>query len=277
MLDNTNSRIQLYSTRLGISHIMFNRLIISVLLVIAGISSANATTIDFETDGVNALTSGTDITGMTLFGATFYVFNQGNAGNSKNGANPGAGIPVVPAGLPSNLLSTLTSGDRKLMLFNANCSDTIAALPNCTGQDPDLSIPDENNPSLGNNILIISEDNNSSDPDDSRFGGNIIIDFDPAVSNLDSLVLDIEESGSYINAYNDGVFLDQILLSTANGGMQTVDFTNLTSEVDRLIVNIEGSGAIVELNFTPVPLPATAWLLGSALLGLFATTKRKAA
>lgn len=248
-------------------------LIISLLFAVA--STASATTIDFETDGLNALSPGQDMTGVTLFGATFNVYNQGNAGNSNNGANPGNGIPAAGNDLPINFLSTLTSGSRKLMLFNANCSDSIMALPDCSGEDPDLSIPDENNPSLGNNILIISEDNNSMDPDDSRFGGNIIIDFNPAVTNLGSIVLDIEESGSYINAYSQNIFLQQIALSTSNGGMQTVDFSSLTSEIDRLIVNIEGSGAIVELNFTPVPVPAAVWLFGSALLGFAGIARRK--
>lgn len=254
---------------------MITRITLLFSILIAAASTASATTIDFETDGVNALSPGQDITGMTLFGATFNVYNQGNAGNSNNGANPGSGIPAAGTDLPANFISSLTSGNRQLMLFNANCSSTIVGLPDCTGEDPDLSIPDENNPSLGNNILIISEDNDAADPDDSRFGGNIIIDFDPAVTNLDSVVLDIEESGSYINAYNQNEFLLQIALSTSNGGMQTVDFSSITSEIDRLIVNIEGSGAIVALNFTPVPVPAAVWLFGSGLVALAGIRHRK--
>ena len=253
------------------------------LALLAGASAASAATIDFETDDLNNdLAPGTIVTGMTIMGATFNVFNQGNAGNGNNGANPGNGIPDM-ANLPNNFLDNLTSGTRELMLFNANCDDLgSTAVPDCTGDDPDLSIPDINNPSTGNNILIISEDNDGSGsapngPDDSRHGGNIIIDFDPSVTNLDSMVIDVEESGSYVNAYSQNTFLQQMVLSTANNGMQTVDFSLITTPIDRLIVNFEGSGAIVALNFTPVPLPAAVWFLGSALLGLAGFSRRKSA
>ncbi len=226
----------------------------SLILGLLFVTNIQAATINFEdqfTQGDGLLNPGDIITGMTLFGATFNVVNQGNAGNRNNGANPGFNLPIGGA-----------SGSRELMLFNANCG--ISAYPNCSGQDPDLSLPG------AGNILIISEDNNSNDPDDSRFGGDIIIDFTEGATYVESIFLDVEDGrfgDNFVNAYYEGNLLASIIISSQNGGIANASFAGL-GLIDQLIVNFQGSGAIVEFNYSPVPIPAAIWLFASCLLGL---------
>ena len=59
---------------------------------------------------------------------------------------------------------------------------------NPTGGDSDLATASQGN------ILIISEDNDSSDPDDA-VGGEIVFDFDYPSDLYDIKLIDIEETG----------------------------------------------------------------------------------
>jgi len=114
---------------------------------------------------------------------------------------------------------------------------------NPTGGDTDLAS------STQGNVLIISEDNDSSDPDDA-VGGSVTFSFDKPASIYDIKVIDTEEGGT-------------ITLKDANGNViATFDIPRIgDGEVDQVIMDVEGvssmtvelngSGAIDDLCFVP--------------------------
>ena len=163
---------------------------------------------------------------------------------------------------------TTGGDDRVLMIFDSG---------NPTGGDNDLF-----NKTAGN-ILIISEDNDQSDPDDSRFGGLITIDFDVPVLDLSIMTIDVGDNSnqnngdSFASAFFQGTQVGQFdfLSGQGNNNLQTATFAT-SGPFDQLQINLDSSGAIAEIAFTPVPVPAALplFLTGIAGLAVF-TCKRK--
>ncbi len=125
-------------------------------------------------------------------------------------------------------ISTLDD-DHKPMVFDTD---------HPTGHDYDLAT---NN--MGN-VLIISEDNDSHDPDDNAGGGTFVFDFDEPTEVLNFRVLDIEEHGGVVRLYDeDGNLINTVNLPiTGNNGQGTVHIN--TDNVARMEVELAGSGAI---------------------------------
>lgn len=133
-------------------------------------------------------------------------------------------------------------GTNRAMIFDANCTG------GCSGGDDDLF-----QPSLGN-VLIISEDLVSSDPDDIDVAGAFYsFDFsgwaDGVVTVESITVLDVEfaeaEGDATVNVYSGGftTLLATIALpDTGNGGMAVVPIN--VAGADSMIVDLNGSGAI---------------------------------
>ena len=113
---------------------------------------------------------------------------------------------------------------------------------NPTGGDTDLA-----SSSLGN-ILIISEDGDSADPDDNAKGGTLMFDWDGVV-NLESLgLLDIEEAGGMVTLYgaDDTTVLRTIdIPGLGNTSVQSLDIG--TADVGKMDVLLAGSGAVTEI------------------------------
>jgi len=88
-----------------------------------------------------------------------------------------------------------------------------------TGGDRDLGYDDQGN------ILIVSEDNDSSDPDDEAHGGSLSFAFDEPSEVLSINVLDIEEDEGFIDLFDvDGELIDSIAIPlTGNNGQAEVD------------------------------------------------------
>ena len=125
------------------------------------------------------------------------------------------------------------AGDLDAMIFDS---------ANPTGGDRDLASSD-----LGN-ILIISEDSNSANPDDNATGGTLMFDWDGVV-NIGSLgLLDIEEAGSTVTLYaaDDATVLTTIdIPPLANNSYQFLDIG--AAAVGKMDVFLTGSGAITEI------------------------------
>ena len=146
---------------------------------------------------------------------------------------------------------------------------------NCTGRDRDLFFPE-----FGN-ILIISEDNDFNDPDDSRDGGTIIASFDSLVTNITLTLLDIERprgrnaQGNSVSAFLDGT---QVALfdNLSSGNNESLRLSLGEVIADEIRISLSGSGAIGTITSTPVPVPAALPLFLSGL-GLVAFRRRKAA
>lgn len=100
------------------------------------------------------------------------------------------------------------------------------------------------------NVLVISEDGDTSDPDDNASGGSLIFDFDePATINRLSL-FDIEEGATLRFFDPDGVLTNEIAVPAGQDNtsiIQDIDVDN----VGRMEVVLNGSGAVDNLVFDP--------------------------
>ncbi|MEM9137768.1 MAG: SdrD B-like domain-containing protein, partial [Cyanobacteria bacterium P01_F01_bin.42] len=112
-----------------------------------------------------------------------------------------------------------------------------------TGGDTDLFTRNQGN------ILIISEDGDSSDPDDNADGGTFVFSFDSPRSLSSLGFVDIEERGGEIRAFDaSGALISDVdIPATRDGEQQRVNFD--VDGVSRLEVELAGSGAISKLGF----------------------------
>lgn len=114
---------------------------------------------------------------------------------------------------------------------------------NPTGGDPDLQTFNQGN------LLIVSEDNDSSDPDDA-VGGVITFDFENPSRIFDLKVVDTEEGGTIELFDADGNSLGVIdLPNLADGGLEQVMID--TDGVSQMVVTLNGSGAIDDICIVP--------------------------
>lgn len=140
------------------------------------------------------------------------------------------------------------------------------------GSPNDAMIFDSNHPTGGDhdleydglgNILIISEDNDASDPDDNAGGGVITFDFD-APSDLQNIrLLDIEENGGSIKLFDaDGNLIKTVAIPAAgNNSNQLIDLE--AADVAVMEIHLAGSGAVDDLCWKPgEPAPEPASLAG---------------
>ncbi len=130
-----------------------------------------------------------------------------------------------------------TGGSGQAMIFDS---------ANPTGGDTDLA-----SDTLGG-LLIISEDGDSTDPDDNASGGTISFDFDNIVRMKSITFKDIEETsgrGTIMNFYAaDGSLVQsQFVDPTGDGGERTVQLS--VPGTARFEVVFQGSGAIDNVTF----------------------------
>ncbi len=142
-------------------------------------------------------------------------------------------------------------GLNSAMVFDATCTG------GCTGGDFDLFAP-----ALGN-ILIVSEDRDSTDPDDSDLPGQYITfdysTFGPGMVTVESLVVgdvEPEESGGFVRLFNGSTVLATIAIPvTGNGTFTTLNIG--VSGVTFMKVLFKGSAAIdnIRLSIEEPPPP----------------------
>lgn len=174
----------------------------------------------------------------------------------------------------------LSAGPDVAVIFDTNM---------VTGGDPDLGAPFSSlNPALDQNympgnVLIIQERTNCdqftcSVPDDegSRPAGEFEFIFNSAITlqSIDFFDIEFNENNNdpdseirlYDSADNE-IFVDTFYVPNTGGDnmWNQLVFGDITG-VKRIVIEMNGSGAID--NLTYVPIPAAAWLFGSALLGL---------
>lgn len=206
------------------------------------------------------------------FGAALLMSSAGMAAtldfeDYSGGTNLEA-VPITVTGLPT---VTITSGNasKPAMVFDTNCNGlrNEAGRDDCTGQDDDLSgpFPETNGGDdlVAGKVLIISEDGDSSDPDDNARGGVLTFTFTEEVTFLGFDLLDIEEGKFELRT--DGVVSATDLGVNNDGEYQHIDFgTGLTGMVFEF--DFAGSGAVDNLQFvSAVPGPASGLLLLGAL------------
>lgn len=178
----------------------------------------------------------------------------------------GSGLDSLAAGTtPTNLdggviaLSAfdLTGTPKEAMVFDSSSP---------TGDDLDLGSPNEsfggpgvgrkgvkgrlfeNNQAKGN-LLIVSEDGDSSDPDDNADGGVLVFDFDPP-RDIDSVGLLDNEGGTLFEV--TGIDGSSTFVWNENGGDNSFEAVALTKkQVTRLVIHFAESGAISDISSCP--------------------------
>ncbi|MFK7753842.1 MAG: hypothetical protein AB8B51_15000 [Sedimentitalea sp.] len=128
------------------------------------------------------------------------------------------------------------NSENDAMIFDTN---------NPTGGDHDLEYADQGN------VIIISEDNDSDDPDDNAHGGTISFDFEAPSEVVSLNFLDIEEPHGTVDLFDaEGTLLNslEIPVSGDNGMAELMIDTANVSSMD---VNLAGSGAIDDLCYFP--------------------------
>jgi len=194
--------------------VVFFVVLAPALSIVANAGASTASTIDFE-----GLAAGTVVSSVSF-------------GSGISGADAGGSVGV--SGLNPKLAGN------QAMIFDATCG----GLPPCSGGDDDLF-----KPALGN-VLIISEDGDSTDPDDADVVGAFFnFDFSawgPGVVTVNSLdVLDVEavEPGAQIELFSGVTLLATVPIpSTGDNGLANVAVG--VSGVDFMRVTLNGSGAI---------------------------------
>ena len=119
---------------------------------------------------------------------------------------------------------------------------------NPTGGDTDLATDSQGN------ILIVSEDNDSNDPDDA-IGGQIVFEFAAPASVFDLKVIDTEEGGTITLKDADGNVIATFDIPNIGDG----EIDQVVMDVDgvsEMIVDLDGSGAIDDLCYVPAQLGA---------------------
>ncbi len=118
-----------------------------------------------------------------------------------------------------------------------------------TGGDWDLSYQGRGN------ALIISEDNDSHDPDDNLHGGGIKFRFDTPTDIVSLVVLDAEQGGAIYTRVKGGAWERVTIPCDSNNGAQTIQIN--ADDVSEMYVYLCGTGAIDDLKFLkPVALGA---------------------
>ncbi|MEL6522481.1 MAG: SdrD B-like domain-containing protein [Pseudomonadota bacterium] len=125
---------------------------------------------------------------------------------------------------------------------------------NPTGGDTDLATTTQGN------VLIVSEDGDSNDPDDEGHGGTLIFDFANPAEIFDLKVIDTEEGGE-VRLYDaDGNLLESVAIPRIGDG-EIAQVLLETTGVARMEVELNGSGAIDDICYIPgepvEPAPAT--------------------
>jgi Ca2+-binding RTX toxin-like protein len=149
-------------------------------------------------------------------------FNDLSSGTIVDNEYQSQGVTVSASG-----------GSGQAMIFDTS---------NPTGGDSDLATSN-----LGN-VLIISEDGDSSDPDDNGGGGTFTFTFDNSTSVENLTFLDNEE-GAFVRFYDQAgqLISSQWVDGTSNNSQDIVNFN--VDGVYSMEVELCGSGAIDNLTF----------------------------
>jgi hypothetical protein len=131
----------------------------------------------------------------------------------------------------------------RAMIYNGECEGSAES---CSGNDgDDLYQPGEGN------LLIVSQDNDGSDPNDNHDGGHIEFDFSdfgPGAVTVTSIeVVDVSHNGAAAYLYADGELVKEVPIPRGETGELSVVEID-TPGVDLMRVTVEDSFAVNDLS-----------------------------
>lgn len=212
-------------------------------------------------------TTDVSATSISLKQSALLNFEGLGSGFVPDQVSHGTGIQGDP--VPGYVEITSNTGGGP-MIFDATCGGGPAS--NCTGGDSDLFIPGQGD------VLIISEDGDSSDPDDygccpscpTGAAANdapsyvadasdvttlctLVLDFrnfgEGTVTITDVTLVDVEED-AYVWIYRDGNLVAEIRLEEAGDGMVAQRLLPTPVDGDIMVVKLNGSGAIDDIGYS---------------------------
>lgn len=226
---------------------------IKTLLTVAALATlpmaAQATTIDFDTDGGVASFSATNVLDTYTVADRVFTFSQYTmSGQASSGAN---------------------------LFESATCAPdfTGTVVASCDGNDDgDLVADQPNTDGVGGNVLIRQQASATLDDDAAGNGAIFMTLTSGGDFTLDSFA-GIDAS-QYAVALNGTVLVDGL---NGSGNRMTDTFTFAPIRVtrgDTIAFILAGSGGVDAVTISPIPLPAGAVLLLGALGGLGVMRRR---
>lgn len=211
--------------RSDVSPITINRM--ALLPELAESSFVPVSRIDFETDGMGNPLSPGEVIAEQWANYGIHVAVENTAGTSAM---------LFGSGNP-------TGGDSDLGTPNEDFGGNGVGTGGGAGQ------PGANDTAEGN-VLIISEDGDSSDPDDAGGGGTIVFTFDTPVSICSVGMLDAEEQFGTIETFDsegERISISSVL-ALGNNSVQDVMIDD--HAVAELRINLAGSGGVIDIAFS---------------------------
>ena len=158
-------------------------------------------------------------------------FNNLTAGTTVDNQYSADGVTITGTALNSS--GNPISGNRA-MIFDSD---------NPTGGDLDLAT------SNLQEVLILSEDGDASDPDDNLHGGSFTFDFAKETTVSTLTFLDIEDD-AIVDFYDEnGTLIQSVTVPEVGDNNQAISTFNV-SGVYQMVVNLEGSGAVDNLVYS---------------------------
>jgi hypothetical protein len=154
----------------------------------------------------------------------------------------GSGISGDPIG--GSVGVSAVGGSNKAMIFDSNCSSA-----GCSGQDPDLA------GSTGK-VLIVSEDGDTTDPDDNHDGGTLSFALPGTFTVVSLQVTDYGDRSVATGSVSVGGSLIALPTGGANGLQQTV-IVGLTGNSIIITTNDSFSVDNIELEWETPDSPGT--------------------
>lgn len=198
------------------ARIILLALMTMVMSLVPGIASAATMTATIDFEA--GLASGDVVTSLSN-------------GSGISGDNIGGSVGV-----------TATGGSGKAMIFDSDCPG------GCTGEDPDLQ-------SNTGNVLIVSEDGNSADPDDNHIGGTLSFALPGTFKVVSIRITDFGDRSGATGSIAVGG--GSVLIPKAGNGVSQVVPVNLTGVSIVISTNDSFSVDNIVLEWTTPDGPGT--------------------
>jgi len=162
-----------------------------------------------------------------------------------------------------------TSGTSGPAIFDTTCSGAA-----CNG-DEDLVPAMQGENGVSGNILILQEAG-ANIPDDNAGNANVVLESAPGNQPFRFIGASAVDDGDFRfrTSIDDGRLARIVLNSESETGSAQF-MSGILNPGDDIVIVFRGSGGVDSLVLQPVPVPAAAWLFGTAIAGLIGFRRRR--